>query len=781
MNGDPTWLNVAAFQRLAGIKERAAREALSKCYGSHEATWRGVHLNVRIVSGVGGASGKTYQVDALSLPPDLAQKHLATMAETHTAPLIPLSSPAAGIEAIDHKQATNPRLMKHIQLANWKRELISEALRCGRYSRERTTCLNALIARNPHMRPDGATVNLKMQTLKQWIHDFEQGGFQGLVRKPRKEDKPRRIVSAAYDKASPLPDDVKREIWTKIEEEIKAQLVGSIAPLEQVRLLANAALVELSRQHGWAEASLENCDVGIGQVRKLKHLRTVAIRSMDNTRFRDAFVPRVVRNRLGYQPMDVVMGDVHPVDILKAREDGVEVDGQFLPNGCFNLIDFREGKEETATARMISWYDVATGRYCADYILLGKRQGVNQAMVVASFVAMTLKWGFPRRVYIDNGPEFKWGPFIEGLQRLSRLTAGAKDLIAEVLDPTEISQIISEANGEATDAEPAGLVGGEAIIRSRPHNPQSKGHKEGLYGVLERTVFCMVPGWIGGDRMNKKTHKVGKAPQAFDGTWRQFLAAMDACSKYYHNRKQKNGKSPNQRFEQFVADGWQATRVSYPALLMAFSEEQAVHVRNRGVQIGINRYWHDSMASPEAMGQRLRAWFAKWDPEQIIIDVAGQLLVARKDGELALLDRAGAREQNRRAQLLNQQLSAIKRGLPPVDMLARIDRFNAIAGPAPVVPFGPTVSLSPECQALDEALVDIAEPPQVKEITLIAGQYIDDDGAVRSDLEDILPPNPDEDEFPGQDALEILGSDPNWRPPSWEDDDQENARSSSAA
>ena len=90
MSNDPTWLTPEEFQNLACLKERAAREALAKCHASETATWRGVHLNVRMVAGVGGASGKTYQVDAISLPPELAQKHLEASRAVTKAPEIPV-------------------------------------------------------------------------------------------------------------------------------------------------------------------------------------------------------------------------------------------------------------------------------------------------------------------------------------------------------------------------------------------------------------------------------------------------------------------------------------------------------------------------------------------------------------------------------------------------------------------------------------------------------------------------------------------------------------------
>ncbi|QEL21645.1 hypothetical protein FQV39_02870 [Bosea sp. F3-2] len=64
-------------------------------------------------------------------------------------------------------------------------------------------------------------------------------------------------------------------------------------------------------------------------------------------------------------PMAIVVGDVHPVDIMLAREHG-----------------------STAHARAIGWLDMATNRIWLDLVLLPKGKGITNAHVIRSFVNM---------------------------------------------------------------------------------------------------------------------------------------------------------------------------------------------------------------------------------------------------------------------------------------------------------------------------------------------------------------------------------------------------------
>lgn len=71
------------------------------------------------------------------------------------------------------------------------------------------------------------------------------------------------------------------------------------------------------------------------------------------------------------------------------------------------------------------------------------------------------------------------------------------------------------------------------VIRAQPYNAAAK-PIEGQFSVIEKGPFAMVPGWIAGDRMAKKTHNVGKDPLPFPETEEDFANAVRVALDYGH-------------------------------------------------------------------------------------------------------------------------------------------------------------------------------------------------------------------------------------------------------
>ena len=122
----------------------------------------------------------------------------------------------------------------------------------------------------------------------------------------------------------------------------------------------------------------------------------------DARQFFDRMLPRIRRHREGLQPMDIVVGDVHPIDILLTRADG-----------------------STVTPRAIAWLDVATQRLHVTLVQLEKGEGIKQVHVAQAFAAMCSAWGLPHQLYLDNGAEYGWQDMLDGFAQLSRLTGDA--------------------------------------------------------------------------------------------------------------------------------------------------------------------------------------------------------------------------------------------------------------------------------------------------------------------------------------------------------------------
>lgn len=714
------WLDASDLAELAGIAVQNARTALKTCYTG--GTWRKTSLVVRVVNSVGGNRGKAHQVFVPSLPVELSGKWQDQHPELFQKPEVPKVHkhiPTSKIVA-----ESNPTRHAAIEKGVFLEALIKPALLQPKWTPGRGEMIRKIIASMPITFPNGMQWTYDYPGISSLIRKYEQGGLNALIRGPRKETGPRVIVSREFDKAAPFEEKELREIWAALSQHIKNLFLGSHGTMPQIRNLANVRLVELSRAKGWADASLENCDVGIAQVRKFKNLRKAAAKSMDAGKFADHFKPRIMRGRKGLVPMEIIMGDVHPVDILNKREDGSE-----------------------ATARMVSWLDLATNRVFYTLFLFEKGRSITQAHIAYSFVQMVRAWGLPSILYLDNGSEYIWKEMMDGFERLALMV---EDFRAYCMNPADLEQRIEQADNEDAEHD----EDQRAVVRATPHNPQGKAPKEGVFGVLERTCFSFIPGWIGGDRMKKKTHRVGKAPRAFNGDWDQFQGAFGKAMDFYHARPQGDGTSPNQKFERHIKAGWQAVDVDYGVLLMALAERKPYKVLNTGIEIAGVTYWHDVMALPYVMGNHVLVYYAKWDADQILIsprDADGKLtepLVAYRNREFGIVDKSGAIESGRRISLMNKGIREMKRGSSAVDTVAEMGKFAQLSPPAPVVPFGPKITLPEEFQGIREAVEQAGEPPKVEQVKLLPGQWFEHEtGEVRSMYErpSELEPSPVDD------------------------------------
>lgn len=700
------WLETADFADLAGIERQTAWKALKRCYNG--GTWHKTALHVRMVASTGGNSGQAYQVFAPSLPPELsaawqdAHPELFKAEETEATPAP--TAPETQAEKLYRRR---------LEVADFRLSVILPALRYRHRTRGRTEAIRGICSKT-YTAPNGRTVKPCTATICDWLERYETaGGKQGLIPTARTDLQGRRvIISRTFDKASPFSYEEKSKLWENVANCIKSLLSDTFTPLPKVQLLVTAELVRLSKEAGWNGATLENCDIGLNQVRQYKHFRLENIRRHDAQEWSDTYRPRIHRKRGSLRPMDIVMGDVHPVDILKEREDGT-----------------------TATARMISWYDVATGRYIADYVLCGPRQGITQAHIAASFVKMVKAWGLPRHLYLDNGSEYLWKAMIEGFKNLTYRYPD-HNCEVEILESDEVSQILDDGAPEAEGTSEAALDEAKCLTRAKSHNPQGKAPKEGLFGVLERTIFCMIPGWIGGDRMRKKTHKVGKQPRAFDGTWEEFTTAMERSSCFYHVLRQKDGKSPNERNKTAIEAGFTVTGVSEDILFVSLAEVSSYKVKHDGIAIGNLRYFHDYFLTPDVLGCKVTVYSAKWDPSRIGIEKPdGKIIFAQLDKDYGFLEKAGAIEQGRREKEIRKQLREITEGVPKVDPAVLVDQFVALSAPAlePVI-----VQSFPANQRDQEAVKGGRKQRKAKEPEVIeelgADQFYDESAGKIIDL-----------------------------------------------
>jgi hypothetical protein len=688
------WLSSKELAALAGIIPRNASDAFKRCVEGGE--WRGYSLVVR------RRDGKAYEVHAPSLPLDLYIKWQAVQPK----PPVPVQEPVQLPATLENQgdKLTDPEKWPE---ANWKRALIEPALAYPANTKARGSFIKDIAARE-HTKPCGKVVLIPERTLYQWIERLESLGIGGLVRKRRHEKGPRVLISRRWDAECPLPADKKGDIKAAIETYIKS-LWGNADPgWPDVARFGQTELMRLSHDAGWPDASLENCKLTRHFVEKFEKWRLVHMAKKDAKQLFDKHRPRVIRDSSLLLPMQIVVGDVHPVDIVVTRPDG-----------------------SIATPRLIAWYDVATHRIFATLTLLDKDTGITRADVWASFAAMVETWGLPERLYLDNGSEYngrkrRYGKgvldgLITGFNTLSAINLSMRELLGELWREFT-AELVDIPHSESPDQEQATAVEmlGSGVIRSQPNNAPGKPGIEGQFASLEK-VMAMLDGYIGGNRMKKRTPKLGKETPAW-GSAAEFEAAFTDALAFWHNKEQAGdlkGKSPNEAYADALKTGWRASSVDRGTLIYAMSETIQHTVQTCGVEV--NGQWYEN---PDVFAglrtQKITLRYASWAPERIVYapnypDPEGAAWIERAK-VYDHRDLAGARDASAKNGKLLNHISSLKAEIVPLNMADVMARDNAARPPAPVTLFGgPKISLGIHVDELAESAERLG-PPTPQEI-----------------------------------------------------------------
>lgn len=663
----PVWIAAAELAELAGVTEQAIRLALSKC--ATGGTWRKHALQVRTKAGGPASAQNPYLVHVDSLPPALAgayyERHAKTAQDVQvlTGPTLPMP------ETLDPKAA-----MKRA-VSRWRLEILLPALQWAKGSDARGQVLRD-IASVRHIDLAGKPKTIKLRTLQEWIQKLDAADDVSALEPKDREDKPdRNLICRKWDSAASkaLPLDVQESIAAQLRAYVRG-LWAEMPGWSQIEQLTSSKLMELCRAAGWTDASLEACRVGRHYVEKHSATKILATKHKDAKRWADQFVPRIRRTREGMRPGELVVGDVHPVDVVVLRADGSE-----------------------ATPRLIGWYDLATGDLFCSLVLLDKGKGITQAHIAASFAAMVEAWGLPRALLLDNGSEYSWSELEAGFAALTKLCKG---FAFEIRDDDEATPVLEDEGDEEARENP--------IIRAMPYRASSK-PIEGIFAVLEKNLLRAFPGWIGGDRMNKRTHKVGEAPRPFPGTADDFEAAFYDSLRFWRaiERRSLGGRSVNQVRDAFQRDGGPLPpSVQRAALVAALSETVKRKVGTWGVELG--GQWYRSEVLIRHTGETLIFRYAKWAPEYVFYTGPANALVQVPLAPVFnYTDGEGARHQAHLTKIQNQHARALRGTATKVDVLAEMSRHaNAVGQEVPVLK-GPSIELSGEIAAAVEA----ANPP----------------------------------------------------------------------
>lgn len=579
--------------------------------------------------GCGGRSGLSYRVGLESLPVELQAKWREMHPEMAAVETVGEAAVCAASPTISAAPAgTEPE---------WKRrrELIQPALANPARSPERVAAIEAV----------ATTHGIAGRTVRRWIAAYEAQGLAGLADRQRANKGGRLVlISRPWDAATGHLDPAVRErIANNFRTKLRALWAGGTPGWRHVARLAAVELIRLTRAAGvdLPDDDLRAvCQVPRALAEREKRYRIVAVKDKDSKAFFDR-QPRVRRDYSALKPLELVIGDVHPVDIYYRRDDS-----------------------SLATPKLIAWLDGASNRLIGHAVFLDKGKGVRMAHVAASFVQVVKAWGMPGALYLDNGGEYNWSEFAADAMRLVKL-----------YDDDH-----------------------RTVINALPYNAPAK-KIEGIFAVLERGPLAMIPGWIGGNRMAKKTHNVGREPEPFPGTKRELWDAIDRAIASYNATPQPglDGRSPDQVWAAHVDAGWRPVAADMATLQTAFARTEARRLRQGGFTLAGQRYTHDALcARPDLDAVTLRIpVFGDMRPAVYAPDGAF-LCHAEPETAYHPFDIEGAKESARRKALARKGVEDLRRDAAPADLTAETAAFLALNPPPEAPEPDGVIRLTPE-------------------------------------------------------------------------------------
>lgn len=482
-----------------------------------------------------------------------------------------------------------------------------------------------------------------VRTIQRWLKrlDDADGDIAALGRSlPSDAGRPRIVVSREFD---------KRFLAAGHSVQVLAEL-GEFTTQKLRAWWASPA-----QRHGWTRVRLEvvtelrrECAArGIDlpksafhlsryRVQPQEHYRRVDIYQHDRKRFDDE-KPRIMRNNAALRPMQLVCGDVQPNDCIVRRPDGT---GEF-------------------TVKLIAFQDVGTHRIFPYFVQVAKGEGVRQEHIAEAFCAMVADphWGMPEGLYLDNGSEFK------------------------ILAKTEIKTAL-RALGEAGD---------RCVIHAKPYSGASK-PIESKFSMLQRAVWSQMEGFSGGDRLNKKTHQVGRKTKPYSGSFEAFVAeAMLRIRDFEAWPLQSGsfkGKSPMDAYAEHLASGWRPVRVDQLALDATFCKADSALVRQGRLRSGGIAYTHPELAALNGRKIPLSLPWRRGAPPLFKHPDHGWTGLVPVMAHLPL-DMAGAHEAGRLQKRETRSIRDLKRIAGPVDHAAninfRVAELPNMAAPAPLM------------------------------------------------------------------------------------------------
>lgn len=615
------WLGAEKLAEAAGVTRRSATRILQRGH------LNGVSIETRQAFGRGGRSGLSYQVSLASV--EAALNGRQTGAEE---PALEFRANAANQDqVIGARLAAIRPVLELPEKSSVRRQATADA---------------------------ADRMGVTVRTVERWLADYERSGIAALGRrKPSNAGKPRIHVSQAFDRLfreAGHSDDALAELGRVMEANLKGLWASraEAAGWGEVRRLAEFLLLEACEAQGVALPPAA-FTLSRRQVERFAQFRIVNVMRNDRKRFDDN-KPRIRRDWTGLAPMERVVADVHPIDVVVTRADG-----------------------SPAWPKLIGFMDAGTGRLFHHLVLLPPGEGIRQEHVTEAFLAMVAhpEWGFPRGLYLDNGSEFA---------HLTKLKAAL--------------ELINEPDART-------------VIFARPYNASAK-PIESLFGRLERYVFSQLPGYAGGNRMAKKTQNVGKATQPYPGSWDGFCRQVDALILGFNARPvggQWKGKAPLDWLADKAAEGWRPAVIDPLAIDSLFSDRETRRVEKGGVVNFRGQRWtHPAMAALPA--RTVVEIAVPWRRGEAPLFMTPGLGWAYLSPELVLPAEwtQGAEESGRRQRAHGRHVRGLAKAAPGLDPAAVAGRLAERARTVALPP--PDLAIDPGAQLADLAAAKAALP-----------------------------------------------------------------------
>ncbi len=624
------WFSSVELAKLSGLSRQRTHALLLSFHSSKRRPWRGAELQTRIAHGRGGRSGIRYEVKLDSLPVDL-QERFKTLSRLDKQALNPLSTDKAKFER------------------NWWLNVLTPVLKHPERTPERTTAILDICQRT-HTDWFGNSRTFSKRTVHAKVAAYKEFGIVGLSRQGRSDKGVKRVIlTDVWDKAVPFDDATRHLIAENIKKQIQSCLVNNSTLGTTRRLtvrLLKLATYNAGREINYfpTDAELKRiCKIPTALVKAESKFKKVAQYRYDKKAFADSG-PRIARKWYGMAPMEVVVCDVHHINVLLRKEDGA-----------------------TGTPKMIAWMDMGTRRVWVDLIFFEKRGGVRNMDAIASFSRMVQHnaYGVPKILYADNGAEYNFAALVDDALKLN-------------VRVHSTSEFIKERKSQ--------------VINARPYNAPAK-PIEAWFGRFEQDYLKHVTGYIGDDRMNTPTPKLGKRPQPFAGTFDEFSKVFYELLKSYHadheTGGQYNGKTPNEILQHHIDDGWKATIMGELDLHYTFSALETRKVINQSVRVDSRIWTCDELDAyhDDKILVRIPKWRAGFNALILEDGNGNQIGIARPQELTHPLDPRQAKHSANRNSIRNKSIRKLAKQVPETNIAAQI--IEAGTDREPVTPNEP--------------------------------------------------------------------------------------------